>query len=636
MDLVFMHFIFRRNWFSAFFFIAPAALALALCLPAPCGAQTPLTYTISTVAGNGTAGYTGNGGAATSAEFNTCSSVAVDAGGNLYIADFQNNVVRKVSTSGIVTVYAGNGTAPATIQAAGDGGPATSAEFSYPQGVALDSAGNLYITDTQDSVVRKVTAATGIVSLVAGDYTPGYTGDGSAATSAELYTPAAVFVDNADNVYIADTGNNVIRMVTASNGIITTIAGDTTATSLGDGGAATSAQLSFPEAVITDNNGNVYISDSGDDRVRVVNSSGIISTFAGLSFPGYSGDGGLATNAQLNEPKGLALDSSGNLYIADYLNDRIRVVASNGVINTIAGSGGQGYTGDGGPATSADLFYPSDVALGPQGKIYITDENNNVVRLLTPNLPAPVVGTGGVIGASGFGGSASIAPGDWIEIYGTNLASETRGWTAADFSGVNAPTGLSGTSVSIDGLPAYVSFISPGQVNVQVPSGVALGTQLVTVTTASGTSEPVTVNVNDAQPGMLATPLFNVGGVQYVAAILTDFSTFIAPTGSISGITSRPAIPGETIVIYGVGFGSVTPTIPAGQTVTQSNNLVLPLQISFGRTPAAVTYSGLAPDAVGLYQFNVVVPSIPASNAVPLTFTLNGVAGTQTLYTAVQ
>jgi uncharacterized protein (TIGR03437 family) len=135
---------------------------------------------------------------------------------------------------------------------------------------------------------------------------------------------------------------------------------------------------------------------------------------------------------------------------------------------------------------------------------------------------------------------------------------------------------------------------------------------------------------------MLATPLFDVGGVQYVAAILPDFTTFIAPTGSIAGVTSRPAMPGETIVIYGIGFGPVTPNIPAGQTVTEANNLTLPLQVFFGGTPATVTYSGLAPYAVGLYQFNVLVPNIAANNAVPLTFTLNGASGPQTLYTAVQ
>lgn len=623
----------RRKPPRAGVFVPLAGVALAACFPAPGAAQT---YTISTVAGNGTAGYTGDSSAATAAELNSCSGVAADANGNLYIADFQNNRVRKVSVNGIITTVAGNGTAPATVAAAGDGGPATSAEFSYPEGVAVDSAGNLYIADSQDSVIRKVTVATGIVSLVAGDYTPGYSGDGSAATSAELDTPAAVFVDNSGNIYIADTGNNLIRMVTAATGIISTIAGNQTATTLGDGGAATSAFLAFPEGVLSDNNGNVYIADGADNRVRVVNSSGIINTVAGISFPGYSGDGGPAAEAQLNEPKGLAMDSGGNLYVADYLNNRIRVIAPNGIIATIAGSGGQGFAGDGGPAASADFNGPTAVAIGPGGTVYIADENNNRVRLLTPNLPAPVLGTGGVISASGFGGAASIAPASWIEIYGTNLASETRGWAAADFSGVDAPTQLSGTSVSVGGQPAFVAFISPGQVNVQVPSNVALGTQPVTVTTASGTSAAVNVNVNGAEPGMLSTPLFNVAGVQYVAAILPDFTTYIAPSGSIPGITSRPAMPGETIVIFGVGFGPVTPAIPAGQTVTEANNLTLPLQVFFGTTPATVTYSGLAPGAVGLYQLNVIVPSIPANNAVPLTFTLNGIPGSQTLYTAVQ
>jgi uncharacterized protein (TIGR03437 family) len=608
-----------------------ATFLLTVCFPLICAAQTPASYTISTVAGNGTAGYTGDAGAATSAELNGGYGVALDAAGNLYIADENNNVVRKVTPAGVISTFAGNGTAGYS----GDGGAATSAELYTPQGVAFDASGNLYIADTGNCVIRKVNTA-GTISTAVGNGTPGYEGDGGLGTAAELYTPSVVYFDSAGDMYIADTGNDVIRMVSAVDGDIGTVAGALVPAGYGDGGTAITAQLINPEGIVLDTAGNLYIGDGGDNRVRIVNTAGIIETFAGIPFPGYSGDGGQALQAQLSNPKGLAMDSAGNLYITDSRNNAIRRVAPNGIITTIAGTGAAGYSGDGGAATSAELNTPTAIALGPGGTIYIADEANSRIRLLTPNLPPPTVGTGGVISASGFGGSSSIAPGDWIEIYGTNLASATRGWLASDFSGVNAPTQLDGTSVTIGGLPAYVAFISSGQVNVQAPSGLASGTQPVIVTTPGGSSTAVTVNVNAAQPGMLATPLFDVGGTQYVAAIMTDFTTFVAPAGAISGLTTQPAAPGDTIVIYGVGFGPVTPAIPAGQTVTQLNSLTLPLQVFFGSTSAQVTYYGLAPNAVGLYQFNVVVPQIASSNAVPLTFTLNGVAGTQTLYTAVQ
>ena len=609
-----------------------AALCVAINCAVVCTAQTPLTYTISTVAGTGTAGYTGDGGAGGSAELNGCSAVTADSAGNLYIADSGNNVIRKLAKNGIITTVAGNGTAGYT----GDGAAATASELNTPQGVALDSAGNLYIADSGNNVIRKVTLSTGLIATVAGDGTLGYLGDGAAATSAYLQTPGAVYVDTTGNILIADTGNNVVREVNTA-GIISTIAGDSAGTTLGDGGAATSATLYNPEGLAEDSSGNIYISDGGHERIRLVNTSGIISTIAGIPFPGYSGDGGPAVTAELNGPKGIALDGSGDLFIADYFNSSIRMVAPNGVITTVAGNAAtQGFSGDGGPATAAQLNFPSGVAVGPGGILYIADYYNNRIRMLTPALPAPTVGTGGVINASGFGGSSSIAPGSWIEIYGVNLSADTRSFTTSDFTGVNAPMSLDGTSVTIGGQSAYVAFISPGHVNAQVPSTVATGTQPVIVTTYGGSSPAVTVNVNEAQPGLLATPLFDVAGTQYVAAILPDFVTYIAPPGSIAGITSRQAKPGETIVIYGIGFGPVTPAIPAGQTVTQTNNLTLPLQVFFGTTQASLTYSGLAPGAIGLYQLNVIVPTIPDSDAVPLTFKLNGVAGTQTLFTAVK
>jgi uncharacterized protein (TIGR03437 family) len=249
--------------------------------------------------------------------------------------------------------------------------------------------------------------------------------------------------------------------------------------------------------------------------------------------------------------------------------------------------------------------------------------------------PAPAITAGGVVSASAFGGFTSIAPGSWIEIYGSNLAADTRSWTGSDFNGANAPTSLDGTSVTIGGKSAFVYYISPTQVDVQVPSGVTTGSQPVIVTAGGVASSPYNVTVNAAEPGLLAPPSFNVGGNQQVEALFPDGKTYVLPPGAIAGLPSRRAQPGDTILLYGVGFGPVTPDSPAGQTVQQVNSLSLPFQLKFGQTAATVTYAGLAPGAVGLYQFNVTVPSVVSSDAVPVTFTLGGVASTQTLYISV-
>jgi uncharacterized protein (TIGR03437 family) len=252
---------------------------------------------------------------------------------------------------------------------------------------------------------------------------------------------------------------------------------------------------------------------------------------------------------------------------------------------------------------------------------------------------APAIST--VVSASAFGDFSSAAPGSWIEIYGANLAPDTRGWAGTDFTGPGgdtAPITLDGVSVSIGGQAAFIDYISPSQVNAELPSGIPTAGQLaLTVTNGSTTSAPVNITINATQPGLLAPSNFKVGGNQYVVAQHSD-GTYVLPAGAIAGLTTRPAQPGETIVIYGVGFGSVTPITPAGQIVAGDNHLSETLQVMFGSTAAQMPlpYYGLAPTFVGLYQFDVVVPSVASSNLVPLTFTLGGKAGTQTLFTAVQ
>ena len=358
--------------------------------------------TITTFAGNGTPGYSGDNGPRTSAELNSPYGIAVDGTGNVYIADSGNNVIRKVATSGTITTFAGNGTPGYS----GDNGPATAAELNNPYGLALDTAGNLYIADWNNFVIRKVIAS-GTISTIAGNGTPGSSGDNGPATSAELDYPEGLAVDSAGDLYIADWGGNRVRLV-SSGGTITTFAGNGNAGFGGDGGPAASAEVNGPSGVALDSAGNVYVADSGNYRLRKV-IGGTITTFAGNGYENYSGDNGAAASAQLNNPDGVALDSAGNLYIADSNSSVVRKVTTGGVITTIAGTGTYGYSGNNGPATSAKLRTPSGLAVDSAGNLYIADSSANVVRKVATDGTITTVAGNGVQGYGGDNGPATSA-----------------------------------------------------------------------------------------------------------------------------------------------------------------------------------------------------------------------------------
>jgi uncharacterized protein (TIGR03437 family) len=260
--------------------------------------------------------------------------------------------------------------------------------------------------------------------------------------------------------------------------------------------------------------------------------------------------------------------------------------------------------------------------------------DNIVFTLIAPGGP-PVITPGGVISASAFGAFTAIAPGSWIEIYGSNLAPSTSSWTGANFSNGVGPTSLGGVTVSIGGAPAFIDYVSPGQIDALVPSNAPNGVQELTVTTANGTSYGFGITVNQTEPGLLAPASFVVSGKQYVGALLPDGQTFAMPTSAITGVASRPASVGDILTIYGVGFGPVTGGLTAGTLVTQLNSLTTPVQFLFGSTQATVTYYGLAPSFTGLYQFDVTVPNVSANSAEPISVTLGGVKLSQTLYIAV-
>jgi trimeric autotransporter adhesin len=373
---------------------------------------------ISTVAGNGTKGYSGDGGLATAAQLFHPSDVAVDSAGNLYIAD--NHRIRKVTSDGVISTVVGNG----TMGFGGDGGQATAAQLGNPGGMTVDSMGTLYIADPDNHRIRKVTAD-GVISTAAGNGTPGYAGDGGPASAARLSRPAGVTVDSAGNMLIADLYNGRIRKV-SPGGVISTVAGNGTIVRpikyspegivstvsqsgsddhLGDGRAAPAAQFHSPLGVAVDSAGNLYVADRDNHRICKVTPAGIISTVAGNGALGYSGDGGPATAARLNEPADVAVDAAGNLYIADTSNALIRKVTTGGIISTVAGNGTSGYSGDGEPAPAARLNRPIGVAVDSAGTLYIVDAGNNRIRKVMTGIISTAAGTG----ASGYGGDGGPA-----------------------------------------------------------------------------------------------------------------------------------------------------------------------------------------------------------------------------------
>ena len=329
---------------------------------------------VTTVAGNGEIGFSGDGGPAVEARLKLPQGMAVDGSGALYIADTWNRRIRRVDASGTITTVAGSG----GRGYGGDGGPAVRTSLNVPAGVAVDGLGNLYIAESEQNRVLRVDTS-GIITTMAGNGEIGFSGDGGPAVEAWLNTPLGVTVDEAGNVYIADWGNHRIRRVDGS-GIITTIAGTGERGFSGDGGPAVEASLWHPEGVTVDGGGNLYIADWGNHRIRRVDGSGVITTIAGIGESGFGGDGGPAAGAWLNTPLGVAVDTSGNVYIADTYNDRIRRVDGSGIITTVAGTGESGFGGDGGPAGEAQLDSPRGVAVDGSGNLFIADANNGRIR----------------------------------------------------------------------------------------------------------------------------------------------------------------------------------------------------------------------------------------------------------------
>jgi uncharacterized protein (TIGR03437 family) len=563
-------------------------LPLAVCVFATCawGQQ----YIMSAFAGNGTAGFLGDGGAATSAELSSPSGIAFDSSGNLYIADSANQRIREIS-GGTINTIAGNGTAGYS----GDKAPkvtgtATDAELRGPSGVAVDSSGDIFIADTGNHVVEEVTS--GIITTIAGTNVGGYSGDGGPAVNAQLESPGGVAVDSAGNVYIADSGNNVIREITP-NGLIKTIVG----------GGATAQPLNNPNTVLVDADFNLYICDSNGLRVLEYSpSTGTVKVLAGNGNVGFSGDFGPATDAELDDPASIALDSNGYLYIADTNNNRIRKVYPDGTIATIAGTGLPGFSGNGGPAASAALSFPHGIAVDKSGNVYISDSDNQEIRVL--KAVTPKINANGVLNAARF--TAQVSPGALATIFGSNFIGTGESGAAP----LPLPLSFAGVSVSVNGRPAPVLFVGADQINFQIPWETAPGSATIIASTSGVQSAAVKVAVVAAAPGLF---------VEGSHAIAQNFDYSL-------NSSSNPAKDGTLLIAYLTGAGAVSPAVADGAPAPSKppSEVTSNVTATIDSQPAVVKFAGLAPDFVGLWQVDVIVPAGLKQGEYPLVVSVDG------------
>jgi uncharacterized protein (TIGR03437 family) len=610
---------------------------------------------ITTAIGDGNQGFAGDGGPQNKVEMSGPTGVAVDGSANIYFADSRNNRVRKLAGGNVNTIV-GNG----LVSYSGDGGPATKAQLSAPGGVAVDAAGNIYIADTNNNVVRQV-ATNGNIANFAGNASPGSNGDGSVATGGQLNGPESLAVDGSGNVFIADTlnnkirkvgangvistfgssatfsapyglatdasgnvyvaefGGNRVRKISADGSIVTTIAGNGTSGYSGDGGDSAAAMLSGPKGVAVDSVGNIYIADSANNRVRKVSSNGSgglrIDTIAGNGRGGFDTDGVPATSTSVGNPVAVALDAVGNIYIADG-SLRVREVFLSGIITTIAGSASRGYTGDGGLASQASLNTPSALAVSSSGNVYFADTNNNAVRMLAPT-GSGIAATAVVNGASNQLGA--ISPGEVVVIYGSGIGpSNLTTYTLGSNGLVPANTG--GTSVYFNGSPAPVLYASANQVAAVVPYGLTGSLAQMFVQYQSATTGLVNLSLASMTPAIFT---LNGGGTGQAAAINNS-------DGSING-GAHPAKIGDFLQFYVTGVGPTNP--PGADGSINAQPLPQPqaaVTATIGGKPASVNFAGGAAGSVaGVFQVNVQVPSgITVGSAVPVVITL-GTSSTQ-------
>jgi uncharacterized protein (TIGR03437 family) len=575
--------------------------------------------TITTSAGNGTAGYSGDTGPAAQAEINRVVGLAADAAGNIYLADQNNNRVRKVDTHGVITTFAGTGVAGFS----GDGAAAAQAQLNQPLGVCVAPSGAIYVNDEANGRVREISTS-GTITTVAGNGSTVSSGDGGPAIAAGMVIPIRCAVDSSGNLYIVDQGAHRVRKVDGA-GTITAYAGNGVQGFSGDGGPATQAEMNNPTAVAVDVSNNVYITDQFNQRIRRVDAGGTITTVAGNGNPTFGGDTGPAASASLNYPGEVVLDSSGSLFIVDTLNERIRKV-SGGVITTIAGNGTQGYAGDGGAPLQAEFNGPFPMTLDGTGNLYVGDIANNRIRQIS-GVAAPL---GPAITAivSGASFAPGVVPGSWITILGSDLAPATDFWTIVNGQ---LPTQVGGVSVSVNGQPGYVEFVSPGQINLVAPDTGA-GNLQVTVTNGSATSQAFSVT------STIDGPAFFLWASKYAVATYTDYS-YAVKDGAIPGLATVPAKRGDVLILWGTGFGPTTPAAPVGGVVPANGTTYSTtdkVTVTVGGVPATVYGAALASGFAALYQVAIQVPASVASGDQFIVAQVGGVSSPATTLINIQ
>jgi len=527
---------------------------------------------VNAFAGTGAASFSGDSGPATAAALNLTGGapLAVDHNGNLFIGDGGNNRVRRVDLSGIIATYAGNGAAGIST----DGAQAASSPLYAAAGLATDSTGNLYIAPRFGGVWWRVNAA-GVIQFVSGGGSDPVT-DGATAKSTYGFAAAGIHADSNGDLYVTDQiGNTVWKLVLNSPAALVIVSGNNQT-------GASGADLPQPLRVLVNGRAGVPVAGS---TVSFVVTSGAATLSAASSQTDESGAAAvtvkLGAAGEPGEPGPVVITA---------------------ITATIAGS-----------------------ALSVQFNLTSTGGSG------TCTLGTPAIASIGSL--TDFGSLATFNSGSWLEIKGTNLATGARLWEGKDFQGTNAPTSLDGTSVTIDGKPAFVYYISGTQVNVQAPADAAIGPVPVAVTNCAGTSASVAAQKAALAAGILAPASFNVAGKQYAVAQFADL-VFVGNPNLIAGAAFRPAKPGDSIVVYGIGFGEVTPPSAPGVIVAEQNRID-GLTIAFGNTPATFTYGGLSPGVVGLFQFNVVVPDVPDGDS-QIHFGVRGTAISQTLYLTVK
>jgi sugar lactone lactonase YvrE len=513
------------------------------------------------------------------------SAIVFDAAGNLYFAETGNHVVRKIDTTGNITTIAGNGTQGFS----GDAGPATSASLDSPQGLALDTANNLYIADTHNHRIRKLNLTTGTLTTIAGA-TPGFSSDKASATSAQLNLPTALALDASNNLYLADTGNHRIRKIIATTGIITTIAGTGIQGFSGDTGPAVSAAIDSPTGLALDASNDLYLADTHNHRIRRINAAtGIITTIAGNGAPGFSGDTTAATTATLALPHGITIDPAGNLYLADTANHRIRRIdATTGIITTVAGDGTHAFAGDGGPAIAASLDSPRNTAVSPATLLTLSDTGNQRIRQLeAAPTPATTINTIGGIDVTAPGNLTLTAPS--VIAYGTGqltatLASTPNATGAITFfdttdatTGTTSTLGTAALTANIATLPT--TTMPAGQHNLtaiyagdQAHSSAQSSGLVLTITPRqlNATIAPITLLYGQAVPGISGTLIgFLPQDASSLSATFTTAATALSAPGTypITATLSGPAAGN-----YAIPSPVATLTInPASTLITLSN-----------------------------------------------------------------